>query len=301
MSQVGQVIGPVNALSSVGQQIQQSGGALARINEILAAVPEIAESADPVPIPRRNVGLEFRNVGFSYTPERRTLAGLNLTIPAGSRVAFVGPTGAGKSAVLRLLLRLYEVEEGTILFDGIDIRQFSVAALREEFGVILQDTFLFDASIRENLTMRLRASDEEIIAAARAAQIHEFIEGLPGGYDSRVGEGGVRLSGGQRQRLAIARALLRRPRLLVLDEATSALDPVTEERILTAIHETGEACTTVTVTHRLCSVTNYDRIFVLDDGRLVEQGRHADLLVAGGVYARMWDRQSSGMEAPALT
>ncbi len=296
MSQIGQVIAPVSALSAVGRQIQQSSGALQRINEVRTSQPEICNRPDVVPLPPMTGELRFRDVHFSYVPEQTTLARLDLAIPSGARVAFVGPTGAGKSALLKLLLRLYDVDRGAILLDGVDIRQVPVEELRRQFGVVMQDTFLFDASIRENLALRTPLTDEEIHAAARAAQIHDFIAGLPAGYDSRVGEAGVRLSGGQRQRLAIARALLRKPRVLVLDEATSALDPVTERRILDAVHDAAAGRTTIAVTHRLASVTGYERIFVLDNGQLVEQGRHRELLAAGGLYARMWAQQTAKQE-----
>ena len=302
LTQIGQVIGPVTALSTVGQQIQQASGALLRINEVLATAPAVTEPADAVELAPMTRDITFADVDFSYSPERPTLSGINVTIPAGFRVAFVGPTGAGKSALLQLLLRIYDVDRGAIMIDGVDIRDASIASLRRQFGVVLQDTFLFDASIRDNIALRAQLPDEEIYAAARVAQIHDYVMSLPRGYDTRVGERGARLSGGQRQRLAIARALLRQPRVIVLDEATSALDPVTELRILESLDAASEGRTTVAVTHRLASVTRFDHIFVVNEGRIVEGGTHEDLLDEGGVYADMWSKQTGhqGQLPPSL-
>jgi ABC-type multidrug transport system ATPase subunit len=223
-------------------------------------------------------------------------------IEAGSRVAFVGPTGAGKSSVLLLLMRFADPEEGAVLFDGADIRTGTLASLRSQLGVVFQDTFLFDTTIRENIAMgKPGASDAEIEAAARGAELHDFVTSLPRGYDSPTGERGSRLSGGQRQRVAIARALVRDPAVLILDEATSALDPRTERLISETLARAGEGRTTVAVTHRLASITEYDRIFVIDAGKLVEQGTHEELVRLGGVYASLWAEQAGGVvtaEAP---
>jgi ABC-type multidrug transport system ATPase subunit len=216
-------------------------------------------------------------------------------------VAFVGPTGAGKSSILQLVMRFYDVDEGAVLFDGHDVRQVTLASLRGQLGVVFQDTFLFDTTIRENIAMgRPGASDDEIEAAARAAELHDFVQTLPRGYSTLVGERGGRLSGGQRQRLAIARALLRQPRVLLLDEATSALDPRTERLISDTLERVGQGRTVVAVTHRLSSITAYDRIFVMASGRLVEQGTHAELLAGGGLYAELWAEQTAGamIDAP---
>ncbi|TMK82357.1 MAG: ATP-binding cassette domain-containing protein [Actinobacteria bacterium] len=235
-------------------------------------------------------------VSFSYTPERRALEDIDIRIPAGRRVAFVGPTGAGKSSILQLLMRFYDPEAGAVMFDGQDIKGATVASLRSQLGVVFQDTFLFDASVRENIAVgRPGATDDEVRAAARAAALDDFVATLPRGYDTMVGERGGRLSGGQRQRLAIARALLRDPAVLLLDEATSALDPATEARISETLNEVGKGRTTVAVTHRLTSIVHYDRLFVVVDGRIVEQGTHAELLDQGGVYAELWAEQTGGM------
>jgi ABC-type transport system involved in Fe-S cluster assembly fused permease/ATPase subunit len=293
MTLMGEVISPVTVLTGIGQQIQASTGALARINEVLDAEPSVVDQSDNAPLAPLASEIRLSDVGFSYTPERRTLDGVNAVIVAGSRVAFVGPTGAGKSSTLQLLQRFYDVDDGAVLFDGRDVRDAPLASLREQLGVVFQDTFLFDTTVRENIGMgREGASDAEIEEAAKAAEVHEFILGLPRGYDSLVGERGGRLSGGQRQRIAIARALLRNPTVLVLDEATSALDPRTERLINDTLERAGSGRTTIAVTHRIASISGYDRIFVLANGQLVEQGTHEQLVALGGVYASLWSEQT---------
>jgi ABC-type multidrug transport system fused ATPase/permease subunit len=302
VSLMGEVLAPVTVLTTIGQQVQASTGALTRINEVLESAPDIADEPDAISLPPVSREIRLSNVSFSYTPERRTLEGIDGVISAGSRVAFVGPTGAGKSSVLSLLMRFVEPEEGAVLFDGTDIRKGTLTSLRGQLGVVFQETFLFDTTIRENIALgKPGATDAEIEEAARSAELHDFVVTLPRGYDSPTGERGSRLSGGQRQRLAIARALIRNPAVLVLDEATSALDPRTERMIATTLTRVGEGRTTVSVTHRLASITDYDRIFVLDAGKLVEQGTHDELLRLEGVYATLWAEQTGGVvgaEAP---
>ena len=293
MSIMGEVISPVTALTGIGQQVQASTGALVRVNEILDAVPEVDDVTDARPLPPLAHEVRLAGVSFSYGPERRTLDSIDVVIPAGSRVAFVGPTGAGKSSVLQLLMRFYDPEEGSVLFDGRDIRTATLASLRGQMGVVFQETFLFDTTVRENIALgHPGSSDADIEVAARAAEVHDFVVGLPRGYDTLVGERGNRLSGGQRQRLAIARALLRQPRVLLLDEATSALDPRTERLISDTLERVSKGRTTIAVTHRLTSVTAYDRIFVVVSGSLVEQGTHEELIALGGVYASLWNEQT---------
>ena len=302
VSIMGEVIAPVTALTGIGQQVQASTGALVRINEVLGAVPEVADAPDATPLAPLQHEIRLAGVSFSYSPERRVLNGLDVVIPAGSRVAFVGPTGAGKSSVLQLLMRFHDPEEGAVLFDGTDLRRVTAASLRSQLGVVFQETFLFDGSIRENIALgRPGATDADIEAAARAAELHDFVVSLPRGYDTPVGERGGRLSGGQRQRLALARAMVRDPRVLVLDEATSALDPRTERLISETLERLSRGRTTVAVTHRLTSITSYDRIFVIADGRLVEEGAHDDLVRRGGVYASMWADQTGGGQAVEAT
>ena len=296
--QVGQVIAPVSALSGVGQQLQVASGALMRLDEIIDAEPEVTDAVQPAELAPLRREIRFADVAFGYEAGEPTLDGINVRIPARSKVAFVGPTGAGKSTLLQLLLRFYDVTAGGIFFDDTDIRSVSVAALRRQLGVVFQETFLFDVSVRENIAIGMpSASVEEIEAAARAAGIHDFVMSLPRGYDTQVGERGVRLSGGQRQRLAIARAILRRPQVLLLDEATAALDPRTERAVMAAVSKAGEGRTTIAVTHRLTSVVDYDAIHVVVDGRIVESGRHEELLARGGVYADLWMEQTGQMLA----
>ena len=298
LSLMGEVISPVTTLTGIGQEIQSATGALERVNEILDAVPDVddAPGATALAPLQREVTLE--HVGFSYTPERRTLDGIDAVIPAGSRVAFVGPTGAGKSSVLQLLMRFADPDEGAVKFDGVDLRSATIASLRGQLGVVFQESFLFDDTIRENIALgKPGATQADIEEAARAAELHEFIAELPRGYDTLVGERGGRLSGGQRQRLAIARALVRNPQVLILDEATSALDPRTERLIAATLERVGEGRTTIAVTHRLNSITGYDRIFVIVAGQLAEQGTHAELVAKGGVYADLWAEQTGGVTA----
>lgn len=303
MGVMGEVLGPVGSLTSVGQQLQASTGALARVNEILEAELDVPDAVDAPPLAPLSSEIRFDDVTFSYTPGAPpVISNLSCVIPAGSKVAFVGPSGAGKSSVLNLLIRFYDPSSGAVLIDGRDIRTTPMASLRSQMGIVFQDNFLFDITVRENLRLaRPDATDEEIEEAARAAAIHDTIVALPDGYDTLVGERGGRLSGGQRQRLAIARAILSDPRILVLDEATSALDPRTERQIAATLDELGEGRTTVAVTHRLASVVDYDQVFVLVDGRLVEQGTHDELLAQGGVYAHLWSEQSGAPEEAEAT
>jgi ABC-type multidrug transport system fused ATPase/permease subunit len=287
-----QVLAPVTVLTSIGQQIQTSTGALVRINEVLEALPDVGDAPDAKPLPRLSAAIELRDVSFSYTPERRVLHGVSAVIPAGSRVAFVGPSGAGKSSILQLLMRFQDPDEGEVLLDGVDLRAGTLESLRAQTGVVFQDSFLFNASIRENIAVgRLGASEEEVEAAGKAARLDDFVADLAEGWDTNVGERGGRLSGGQRQRVAIARALLRDPAILLLDEATSALDPRTEHEITDTLEAAASGRTTVAITHRLLSIRHYDRIFVVVDGRLVEQGTHEELIAAEGAYASLWAEQ----------
>jgi len=300
---MGEVIGPVTTLTNIGQEIQTASGALLRVNEILEEQPDIADREGAVAIPPVAREVALRGVSFGYTPDKRTLSDLDLVIEAGKRVAFVGPSGAGKSSVMQLIMRNYDPDAGGVFFDGIDIRGATLASVRSQMGIVFQDNFLFDTTIRENIAMgRPGATDDEIVAAARAAEVHDFIVQLPRGYDTMVGERGGRLSGGQRQRVAIARALVRNPTLLLLDEATSALDPRTERLINDTLQKASRGRTTISITHRLASVVDYDRVFVLAEGRLVEAGTHAELVGAGGVYSALWAEQTGGLpdEAPSV-
>jgi ATP-binding cassette, subfamily B, heavy metal transporter len=238
--------------------------------------------------------VRFEDVWFGYKPDRTILKGLDLTIPAGHKLAIVGPTGAGKSTISRLMFRFYDVTGGRILIDGQNVRDVTQDSLRAAIGVVPQDTVLFNDTIRYNIGYgRPGASQAEIEHAAQLAQIHHFVLGLPQGYDTRVGERGLKLSGGEKQRVAIARTILKDPRILILDEATSALDSRTEQDIQAALRAVSDHRTTLVIAHRLSTVTDADEIVVLNDGQIAERGRHLSLLALGGLYARMWALQAT--------
>jgi ABC-type multidrug transport system fused ATPase/permease subunit len=293
------VLMPATALADIGGQIQTSSGALIRINEVLDTAPELGETADAIALPRLQRALELQDVSFSYAAQRQVLSGVTVEIRAGSRVAFVGPSGAGKSSIIALLLRLADPDSGAVLVDGVDVRQGTLASLRGQIGVVPQQTFLFNTSIRQNIGLgRPHATASEIEHAARQAGLADVLESLPEGVETVVGERGGRLSGGQAQRVAIARAIVRDPAILVLDEATSALDPRTERGVSETLKRAGAGRTTIAVTHRLAWVRDYDCIFVMAEGRIVERGSHAELLTAAGTYAELWTEQTTGI-APA--
>jgi ABC-type transport system involved in Fe-S cluster assembly fused permease/ATPase subunit len=243
--------------------------------------------------------LRFEGVHFGYRPDREILKGVDFTIPAGGKLAIVGQTGAGKSTISRMLFRFYDVTAGRIVIDGQDIRDVTQESLRAAIGVVPQDTVLFNDTIRYNIAYgRPGATRAEIEAAAKAAQVHDFVLRLPDGYDTRVGERGLKLSGGEKQRVAIARTILKDPRILILDEATSALDTRTEQDIQAALGAVSRHRTTLVIAHRLSTVVDADEIIVLDDGRVAERGSHAGLLARGGLYARMWTMQAEQEHQP---
>jgi ABC-type transport system involved in Fe-S cluster assembly fused permease/ATPase subunit len=245
--------------------------------------------------------LRFEGVHFGYRPDREILKGIDFVVPAGRKLAIVGPTGAGKSTISRLLFRFYDVSRGRITIDGQDIRDVTQESLRATIGVVPQDTVLFNDTIRYNIAYgRPGASQEEIEHAARLAQVHDFVVTLPDGYDTRVGERGLKLSGGEKQRVAIARTILKDPRILILDEATSALDTGTEQDIQTALRAVSRDRTTLVIAHRLSTVVDADEIIVLSEGRVAERGRHAALLARDGLYARMWALQAEQETEPEI-
>ncbi|MCC6222289.1 MAG: ATP-binding cassette domain-containing protein [Thermoleophilia bacterium] len=290
---------PITALATVGQTVQKASGAMERVREVLDAPIEIAERPGATPLAPLARELRLEGVTFGYEPGRPVLHALDLALPAGSHVAVVGPSGSGKSTIVNLLLRFWDPDEGRVLLDGTDLRDATVASLRGQVALVFQDTFVFDTTVRENIGIgREGASDAEIAAAASAARLDDWVAALPAGFDTVLGERGVRMSGGQRQRLALARALLRDPRILVLDEATSALDPQTEREILETLVALTRGRTTISITHRLSLAAQADTVVVLEGGRLVEQGAHAELLEAGGLYRRLWDEQTGRPGAP---
>ena len=294
-----QVIGPMTGISSVIQALQEASGSMERVDELLKAQPAIADSPNARSVPRLSQAIQFEHVTFSYSDGQPTLRDLNMDFPAGASLALVGPSGAGKSTVLNLLLRFYDPQQGRVLFDGVDLREATLASVRGQMGTVFQDNVLFNISIRENIRLgKLDATDAEVEEAAKEAEIHDFIMSMPQGYDTVVGEQGSRLSGGQRQRLAIARAIIRNPAILLLDEATSALDSHTEAAINATLRSIARGRTTISVTHRLSNVVHADRIYVLDRGVLKEQGTHDELLQRDGLYAQLW-REQSGAAAQA--
>jgi len=269
----------------------ESNVSFRRVQEVLTYVPDVPEPERPVVIGPQFRTLVMERVSFGYTPEARQLREVDLRVDSGAYVALVGPSGSGKSTALQLLSRFYDPEEGRVALDGQDLRQLDEASFRRLAVLVTQDTFLFHATIRENLLLDASVSEEEMIAAAQAARIHDAIMRRPDGYDTMIEHEGGSLSGGERQRLALARALLRQPSLLLLDEVTSALDPASEADINALLEQIRGQRTIVTVTHRLASVTQADVIHVFRDGQIVESGAHEALLRQGGLYAELWDKQ----------
>lgn len=271
----------------------EAAAGVARIEALLDAPVTVPEAPEAVPAGRLAEAIRFEAVTFAYASGQRTLDQVSLTIPAGQFVVFVGASGSGKSTVLSLIMRHYDPQSGAIRLDGVDVRRLTQRSLRAQMGVVFQDNYLFNTSLRENIRLgRPGASDAEIEQAAQAAEIHAFIAGLPEGYATSAGEAGARFSGGQRQRIAIARAILADPAILLLDEATSALDPGTEAAINATLAGLARGRTVIAITHRLQAAQHADQIFVMHNGALVEQGAHTALLAAGGVYAALWQKQA---------
>ncbi len=262
-----------------------------RVLQTLDVKPQISDAPDASPMPPLSGTIEFRNVEFEYVSGQPVLKNINITIRPGERVAFVGPSGSGKTSMLYLILRLYDPTTGSVLVDGLDLKTVRLLSYRNQLGVVLQDTFLFSGTVRENIRYgNLKASDADVEEAARMAALYDSVIAHPEGFERDIGEG-TRLSGGQKQRIGIARALIRDPAVLVLDEATSNLDSRSEEHVMDTIWNVSEGRTTVMVSHRLMTVQKADRIYVLDQGRIVENGTHDDLLSANGLYRRIWDEQ----------
>ncbi|MCC6777501.1 MAG: ATP-binding cassette domain-containing protein [Hyphomicrobiales bacterium] len=287
-----QLYQPLNFMGMVYREIKQAVIDIETMFAILAREPEIEDKPGAKPLVVASGALRFENVRFSYERDREILKGLTFEVPAGHTVAVVGPSGAGKSTISRVLFRFYEVTGGRILVDGQDIRDVTQKSLRMAIGMVPQDTVLFNDTIRYNIRYgRWAASDAEVEEAARLAQIDRFIRMSPKGYDTEVGERGLKLSGGEKQRVAIARTILKSPPILLLDEATSALDSHTEKEIQDALERVSQSCTTLVIAHRLSTIVGADEIIVLDQGVIAERGTHHALLARGGLYASMWNRQ----------
>jgi ATP-binding cassette subfamily B protein len=289
---------PLNFMGMVYREIKQAIIDIEKMFEVLARNPEVRDRPNAKPLSVTAGSVRFDDVRFSYDPERPILKGLSFEVPAGKTVAIVGPSGAGKSTISRLLFRLYDISGGRITIDGQDIRDVTQTSLRSAIGMVPQDTVLFNDTIRYNIRYgRWDASDAEVEEAARLAQIDGFIRMAPMGYETQVGERGLKLSGGEKQRVAIARTVLKAPPILVLDEATSALDSHTEYEIQEALERVSRGRTSLVIAHRLSTIVSADEIIVLDQGRIAERGTHAQLLASGGLYASMWNRQREAQAA----
>jgi ABC-type transport system involved in Fe-S cluster assembly fused permease/ATPase subunit len=293
-----QLYQPLNFMGMVYREIKQAVIDIEKMLGVLSRNPEVKDVPGAKPLIVTSGSVRFEDVRFSYDPERPILKGLSFEVPAGKTVAIVGPSGAGKSTISRLLFRLYDISGGKILIDGQDIRNVTQSSLRASIGMVPQDTVLFNDTIRYNIRYgRWDATDAEVEQAAQLAQIDGFIRMSPKGYETQVGERGLKLSGGEKQRVAIARTVLKGPPILVLDEATSALDSHTEQEIQDALERVSRNRTSLVIAHRLSTIVGADEIIVLDQGRIAERGTHTQLLATGGLYASMWNRQREAQEA----
>ncbi|USK58255.1 ABC transporter ATP-binding protein [Peribacillus asahii] len=285
---------PVAALVNAYPAITEGNVALKRIFDFFGTPQSINEKANPVILQEFQKCIQFQNVTFSYNGKKNNIKNVSMTMEKGKTYAFVGESGGGKSTILQLLLRMYDVSDGEVLIDGINIKDYSVTSLREHMGIVTQDNFLYSTSIKENIKMAKQdATDDEIMAAAKKAFAHEFILALPNGYDTEIGERGIKLSGGQKQRIAIARVLLKNPSLIILDEATSALDNESEQLVQASINQLSQEKTVIMIAHRLSTIVNADIIFVVKNGEIVESGNHQYLMNQNGYYKELYSKQNT--------
>ncbi|MGB3835124.1 ABCB family ABC transporter ATP-binding protein/permease [Castellaniella sp.] len=297
-----QLYAPLNFLGFVYREIKHALADMERMFELMAHHQEVADRPGAKVLQARQASVTFKSVDFGYQADRQILYGVDFEVPAGGSLAVVGASGAGKSTLSRLLFRFYDPTGGAVRINGCDIRDYTQDSLRAHIGIVPQDTVLFNDTIGYNIAYgRTGASQDEVVAAAQAAHIHDFVTSLPQGYDTPVGERGLKLSGGEKQRVAIARALLKSPPILVFDEATSALDTRTERAIQEQLNRIAEGRTTIIIAHRLSTIVHADLILVLDAGRVIEQGTHVQLLAQNGRYARMWALQQSRTQTGALS
>ena len=287
-----QLFMPLSFLGIIYRMLKHTLADMDMVLKLLEREPEIVDREHANALRVTDAAIRFEHVGFAYNEDRQILHDVSFDVPSGQKVAVVGPSGAGKSTLSRLLFRFYDVKSGAIQIDKQDVRDVTQTSLRNAIGIVPQDTVLFNDTIYYNiLYAKNDASHDEVIAAAKLANIHEFIESLPQGYETVVGERGLKLSGGEKQRVAIARVILKNPAILVFDEATSSLDSKSEQAILSALQEVAHKHTTLVIAHRLSTIIDADRIIVMEHGRIVEQGTHRELLAEQGLYAQMWALQ----------
>ncbi len=290
-------VAPIEVLVEFTEMLQKGYSGFKRFNEVMETIPDIQNASDAKDLKDVKGVIDYQNVTFSYNDEEHVLDNISIHIDAGKSIALVGPSGGGKTTICSLLPRFYDVKEGSILVDGQDIRTLTLDSLRKAIGIVQQDVYLFTGSVKENIAYgKPGCSDEEIIVAAKKANIHDFIMSLPDGYDTFVGERGTRLSGGQKQRISIARVFLKDPKILILDEATSALDNESERHIQKSLEELAKNRTCITIAHRLSTIRNADEIIVISENGMEERGTHSELLEKNGIYAKYYRMQFEGLE-----